>query len=242
MKTATAPRKTEFERLQFLRWVLFLVTAARAAGMQRVDRQRLHALLFQSFASSLFYGIVPLRQRAQRTTHGPYYRAAHIALGRLILGGMIQLDAYDPLDHKDGLLFEGLLSPTATGLLVVAKLRMTRRGDQAYRFLLDLCTSMMLAVDDDHSGDGLSVLADADAAARERDAQAQITRVLSSDLSYRQATERNEVLLRTTINPDEEPLTVAALRDVQTAIADGRMHNRRDVLTAYQFLLRRRAA
>lgn len=242
MKPATGPRKSDFERLQFARWVLFLIVTARAAGVQKIDRERLHALLFQSFASSLFYGIPPLRQRAQRTLHGPYYRAAHIAVGQLALSGLVVISNYRPLDHKSGLLFDGELSPSIMGLEVASKLRETGYGERIYRFLLDLCTSMMLAVTKDTSDSQAPVMNFGEAEAAHAAAQRKIDEVLSLDLSYRQASARNELILRTTLGPDDMPLTLIGLRDIEAAVADGRIRNRRDVLTAYQYLLRRRAA
>lgn len=248
MKKLVTPRKSEFERLQFARWVLFLVVTARAAGMRELNRERLHALLFQSFASSLFYGIRPLRQRAQRTKHGAYYRAAHIALGRLVLGGLVELDEFDPLDPERGLQFNGRLAPTPAGLTVVAKLRETMHGEQIYRFLLDLCLSMVRAVSVDSTPDEALIHARPAAIdplqAEQHDitAQQSIDRVLHTDLSYQKAAEEQQTLLPVVSGPDDVPLTVRGLRDVATALDDGGVRNSRDVLTAYQFLLRRRAA
>ncbi|MFX8211289.1 hypothetical protein ABTK89_19760, partial [Acinetobacter baumannii] len=75
----------------FVRWVLLLVNAAGAAGIGQLTRKQLHPLLFLSFASSRFYGIEPLRRRATRTALGPYYRPAHIALGELVLSGLVDV-------------------------------------------------------------------------------------------------------------------------------------------------------
>ena len=102
-KGTTSLAKAEHERLRFIRWVLFLVNAAEASGMGRLSRRRLHALLFMSFASSRFYGIQPLRQRAQRTEQGPYYRAAHVALGMLALAGLVDVESFRPASLTEGL-------------------------------------------------------------------------------------------------------------------------------------------
>ncbi|WP_312452341.1 hypothetical protein [Stutzerimonas nitrititolerans] len=243
MKGAIKPRKIDYEGLQFIRWALMVVVASRAAGMRELNRGRLHALLFQSFASSLFYGIKPLRQRAQRTVHGPYYRAAHIAVGKLVLSGLVALEEYNPLDHNQGIQFDGKLSPTPAGLEVVQALRETKAGDQLYRFLLDLCLGTVQAVYVAQDKEALSGTTGAELAEQlELSAQSSIDNVLLTDLSYQQASKRNDVLLQLIDRPDDLPLTVHGLREVAGAITDGRNKNRRDVLTAYQFLLRRRVA
>lgn len=249
MKNLVTPRKSEYEGLQFIRWVLFMVVASRAAGMRELNRERLHALLFQSFASSLYYGIAPLRQRARRTPYGPYYRAAHIAVGRLVLGGLVELKDFDPLDHTQSLQFDGRLAPTASGLALAAVLRETGQGETIYRFLLDLCLSMVQAVMQDgpamDTDVAQPVVADDDEViteTREVSAQASIDHVLHKDLSYTQAWVEEQPLMLVVRGPDEVPLTVRGLREVATAMDDGRMRNRRDVLTAYQWLLRRRVA
>lgn len=236
-------RKGEFEGVQFLRWVLMLIIASRAAGIRELDRGRLHALLFQSFASSLFYGIKPLRQRAQRTSHGPYYRAAHIAVGKLVLSGLVSLEDYRPLDHKRDIQFDGRLFPTADGLKVVHALRETQTGDRIYRFLIDLCLGTVQAVhieedkassEDESEPEALEQL--------EVFAQANIDRILSTDLSYQQARKKNDKLLPIVDSPDGKPLTVRGLEDVEGAFDDSKNINRRDVLMAYQYLLSRRVA
>ncbi|MDF3932218.1 hypothetical protein [Pseudomonas citronellolis] len=243
MKGTVKPRKSDYEGLQFVRWVLMVVVASRAAGMRELNRGRLHVLLFQSFASSLYYGIKPLRQRAQRTVHGPYYRAAHIAVGKLVLSGLATLEEYNPLDHKQGIQFDGKLSPTPAGLKVVHALRATKSGELLYRFLLDLCLSTVEAVHVTRDNEFPQGTTEPELAEQlELLAQASIDDVLLADLSYQRASKREGVLLQVVENPDDIPLTVRGLREVAGAIADGRYKNRRDVLTAYQFLLRQRVA
>ena len=98
----------DHERLQFTRWVLFVLVANEAAGLPPVTRHRLHALLFMSFAASRYYGIAPLRQRARRTEHGPYYRWAHIALGGLVLSDLVDLHDLHAHPRPRDLPFEGV--------------------------------------------------------------------------------------------------------------------------------------
>lgn len=243
MKEPIKLRKGEFEGAQFARWVLMLIIASRSAGMRELDRGRLHALLFQSFASSLFYRIKPLRQRAQRTPHGPYYRAAHIAIGKLVLGGLVSIEDYYPLEHKRDIQFDGKISPTADGLKVVRALRETQTGDRIYRFLLDLCLGTVQAVYLEHDGELSTYRNESETAEQlENTAQAAIDAILLTDLSYQQASKRKDVLLPIIDSPDGIPLTVRGLNDVEGAINDSQDKNRRDVLIAYQYLLRRRVA
>lgn len=131
--------KKDYEKLQFLRWVLFLITAAETAGLPAITRERLHALLFVSFASSRFYGLRPLRQRAQRTQHGPYYRAAHLALGYLVFAGLVDVSEFRAHPSPRDLQFEGRFRVTTKGLKMTRLFRQTATGEKMYKFLLDLC-------------------------------------------------------------------------------------------------------
>ena len=222
-------RKDEYDALHFVRWVLFLIVAAESAGVENLSRHRLHALLFLSFASSSYYSIKPLRQRAQRTEHGPYYRSAHLALGNLTLGGLINLSAFAPHPSPKDLQFEGTFSPTVAGLRVAEHLRATFTGEKLYQFLLDICLGTMAALD---------------VAERTLDTPSDpiIDRMLELDLSYRQALGRNELTLRVIDTVDDTPLTVRGLQSIAGYLGHRMGVNHRDVLTAYQRLLKKRAA
>lgn len=174
-------RKSEIEPLLFVRWVLLLVSAAEAAGIDSLSRHRLHGLLFMSFASARFYKLTPLRFRAQRTPHGPYYSGAHIALGRLVLSGLVELIEFSPYpSHKD-LQFEGSFRPTVHGLEVAANLRLTRTGQKIYRFLLDICLASVIATPEIVSSEGID--------------NRIFDKVLEQDLTYQHAIKRGESFL-----------------------------------------------
>lgn len=220
--------KRDYERLQFLRWVLFLVTACEAAGIKDLTRARLHALLFMSFASARYYGLKPLRQRAQRTPHGPYYRAAHLALGHLAFSGLIDVADFKAHPSPKDLQFEGTFRLTKSGLKVCQDLRQTNTGEIIYKFLLDMCLgtarvileeSEELSTQDNGTLDGM----------------------LAQDLTYVNALKRPGNSLLIEESPEEVTPTVKGLNSIQQLLSQKTFVNRKDVLSAYQTLLRNRA-
>ena len=223
--------RRELEPYQFIRWVLFLVNAANAAGIERLTRQRLHFLMFVSFASSSFYGIRPLRQRAQRTAHGPYYRAAHIALGALALSGLVEVQDFEAHIEAKKLQFEAEFRPTEAGLKVAKVLRETRPGAKLYHFLLELCLGAAEAVE----------LAEtrSDSAKPSVDL---LDRIFESDLSYRQAVGRKGDDLFIQESPEEESATVKGLKNIDRHLRQFSYFNPKDILSAYQKLLVKRSA
>lgn len=219
----------EQERLQFIRWVLFLINAAEAAGLEGLNRHRLHALLFMSFASSRYYDIEPLRQRAQRTSAGPYYRAAHVALGMLTLSGLVEVKEFRAHPSAKDLQFDGEFFATREGLAVSAKLRETNRGAALYRFLLDLCL-------------GASTTLDAEEEQSEQDKKSELDKVLVRDLTYQQVIRRPGNSLAIEETPGEKTPTFRGLRSIDDYLRERMTVNNRDVLSAYQKLLQRRAS
>lgn len=225
----TLPR-TERDRLHFVRWVLLLVNAAGAAGIGQLTRKQLHLLLFLSFASSRFYGIEPLRRRATRTALGPYYRPAHIALGELVLSGLIDVKDFTPHASAEHFLFEGNFGVTMSGLEVGRRLRSTHTGEKLYAFLLDLCLGAV-------EGAWHEELS------RERSSRRRLDKVFEQDLTYQQALQRNGMVLFTEESPEDQVTpTLTGLRDIREYLAETTLVNRRDVLTAYQRLLMQKAA
>ena len=222
--------RAEQERLRFIRWVLFLINAAEASGIGRLQRRQFHSLLFVSFASSRFYGIEPLRQRAQRTEQGPYYRAAHIALGVLTLGGLVDLEDFKPHPSPKDVQFEGTFSATPKGLAVGRKLAETYQGESLYQFLLDLCLGTVSGVLEDES----SVHAKSNVS---------LDRVFEEDLTYRQAVARpgNQLFVEESTDDQQTP-TLNGLKSIDAFLKKRTPINRKDVLSAYQTLLMRRAA
>lgn len=221
-------RKSDFESLQFIRWVLFLVVSAEAAGIDRLTRQRLHSLLFSSFASSQFYSINPLRKRAQRTKAGPYYRAAHMAIGRLALSGLVEVSEFSAHPSPKDLQFDAVFRPTKEGLSVCARLRGTLNGASIYRFLLDLCLSMVNAVPE--ATDPIGAQDDL------------LESVLDGDLSYKAALLLPGDVLAISQDGGGITPTVGGLNRIDEHLSELSFFNSKDVLFAYQKIIRGRVA
>ena len=217
----------DHDRLFFTRWVLFLLVANEAAGLPMVSRERLHALLFMSFASSHYYAIEPLRKRARRTAQGPYYRQAHVALGGLVLGGMVSVEHFKAHPAVRDLQFEGLFRPTLQGVEVARVMRQTITGGRLYRFLLDMCLAAAAATEH-------TELAEQTAG--------QLDRILNADLTYRRAVARFGDSLELQDNAEELTPTVEGLSTIQEHLDMQGAYNRKDVVAAYQSLLLRRSA
>lgn len=218
--------KKDYEKLQFLRWMLFLITAAEAAGLPAITRKRLHALLFISFASSRFYGLRPLRQRAQRTSHGPYYRAAHLTLGYLVFSGLIELTEYKAYPSPKDLQFEGTFRVTTEGLRIARVFRQTGTGESMYKFLLDLCLGTARAMSNPES----------DIEFNNEDTD----QMLAQDLTFRAALARSSKALIIEEQPGEITPTVKGLQSINSYLRERTFVNNKDVLAAYQTLLRDR--
>jgi len=224
----------DHERLQFTRWVLFVLVANEAAGLPPITRHRLHALLFMSFASSSYYGITPLRQRARRTEHGPYYRWAHIALGGLVLGGLVDLRDFEAHPKPRDLQFEGVFQPTLAGLKVARTLRRTWSGQTLYRFILDLCLASARTVEDaPGASSGYSPDTQTQAMA--------LDQVLEQDLTYQQVVHWHGDTLDHQSLAEEATPTVTGLAAIDVHLARAGHLNRKDILTAYQSVLLQRA-
>jgi hypothetical protein len=206
--------------------VLFLLVANEAAGLPEVSRQRLHALLFMSFASSRYYSIEPLRQRARRTPQGPYYRQAHVALGGLVLGGMVSATDFKPHPALRDLQFEGVFRPTLVGLEVARTMRQTLTGAKLYRFLLDMCLAAAYITEETE-------------AERQGDV---LDKILDADLTYRRALRRHGDTLELQDAFDEQTPTVEGLSSIDMRLQQQGAYNRKDVVAAYQTLLMRRSA
>lgn len=218
--------KKDIEKLQFLRWVLFLVTSAEAAGLPAITRERLHALLFVSFASSRYYGLRPLRQRAQRTAHGPYYRAAHLTLGYLVFAGLVEVSEFRTHPSPKDLQFEGTFRITSEGLRITHLLRQTSTGERIYKFLLDLCLGTARAMSNQEND-------------KEFDTD-DTDRMLAQDLTFRAAAEGSSKALIIEEQPGDITPTVKGLRSIDAYLRERSFVNRKDVLAAYQTLLRDR--
>lgn len=217
----------DHDRLFFTRWVLFLLVANEAAGLPMVSRERLHALLFMSFASSRYYAIEPLRKRARRTPQGPYYRQAHVALGGLVLGGMVSVEDFRAHPAVRDLQFEGLFRPTMKGVEVARVMRQTITGGRLYRFLLDMC--LAAAAVTEHT----EVV---------EQAAGQLDRILDADLTYRRAVARFGDSLELQDDAEARTPTVEGLSTIQERLDMQGAYNRKDVVAAYQSLLLRRSA
>ena len=233
--TLAAKRKpitrNDHGRLFFTRWLLFLLTANEAAGLPEVSRQRLHALLFMSFASSGYYGIEPLQKRARRTEHGPYYRLAHVALGGLVLGGMVSVEDFRAHPAHRDLQFEGVFRPTLKGIEVARVLRMTMTGSRLYRFLLDMCLASAYATSvDEAERNGAPQAVDV------RDA-AIIDQILAKDLTFSRAMRRYGDTFDLEEQPGERTPTVQGLDTIEGRLEQQGAYNRKDVVAAYQTLL-----
>ncbi|WP_447585786.1 hypothetical protein [Pseudoxanthomonas mexicana] len=236
----------DHERLQFARWVLFVLAANEAAGLPPVTRHRLHALLFMSFASSRYYGITPLRQRARRTEHGPYYRWAHIALGGLVLAGLVSLEGFRAHPKPRDLQFEGVFRPTLAGLKVARTLRKTLAGRALYQFLLDLSLAAARTMNEAHEREAPRIqVGDAPARIASRISpheQSQILdEVLEEDLTYQQAVQWHGDSLDHRPIENETTPTVAGLSALDARLQRAERLNRKDILTAYQSVLLKRA-
>lgn len=221
--------KSAQERLRFSRWVLFTINAAEAAGIGQLTRKQLHLLLFMSFASCRFYGIEPLRQRARRTKQGPYYRAAHFALGALSLSGLVEVSSFSAHHSSTHLQFEGNFGATVAGLEVGRHLRSTQRGEALYAFLLDLCLGV---VEGAWHGER----------SRSRQERSDLERVFEQDLTYREALNRPGSMLFIEESVDRATPTLTGLRQIRKYLDGETFVNRRDVLTVYQRLLQKRVA
>ena len=221
-------------RLYLTRWVLLLIVANEAAGLPDVSRQRLHSLLFLSFASSRYYGIEPLRQRAQRTPQGPYYRLAHVALGGLVLGGMVSIADFKAYPAARNLQFEGIFRPTLVGLEVARTLRETVTGARLYRFLLDLCLAAAATTTPDPENELASAIK------APQSEEAALDKILEADLTYRRALRRTGDMLELQDGPNAETPTVTSLTSVEQHLDELGAYNRKDVVAAYQRLLMRR--
>ena len=216
----------DHDRLFFTRWVLLLLVANEAAGLPKVSRERLHALLFMSFASSRYYAIEPLRKRARRTPQGPYYRQAHVALGGLVLGGMVSVEEFKAHAAVRDLQFEGLFRPTMKGVEVARVMRQTITGIRLYRFLLDMC---------------LAAAAATEQAGEIEQATGEIDQILDADLTYRRAVARFGDSLELQDGPDTRTPTEEGLSTIQERLDMQGLYNRKDVVAAYQALLLRRS-
>lgn len=228
--------RADHDRLFFTRWVLFLLVANEAAGLPEVSRQRLHALLFMSFASCRYYAIEPLRQRARRTPQGPYYRHAHVALGGLVLGSMVSVEEFSAHPMLRDLQFEGVFRPTLKGLEVARTMRETVTGTRLYRFLLDMClasayTTTAYRIDNDATRETKAV----------RGGSA-LDKILEADLTYRRAVKRYGDTLELQEAPGEQTPTVEGLSSIEQRLEQQGAYNRKDVVAAYQMLLMRRSA
>ncbi len=219
--------RADHDRLFFTRWTLLLLVANEAAGLPEVSRQRLHSLLFMSFASSRYYAIEPLRQRARRTLQGPYYRQAHVALGNLVLGGMVSVQDYKAHPALRDLQFEGVFRPTLKGLEVARTMRETLTGSRLYRFLLDMCLAAAYTTEK-------AEIADHDTGV--------LDRILDADLTYRKALRRHGDSLELQDAPGEQTPTFEGLSSIEAYLDRQGAYNRKDVVTAYQTLLMRRSA
>ncbi|WP_414491510.1 hypothetical protein [Stenotrophomonas maltophilia] len=215
----------DHDRLFFIRWMLMLIVANDAAGLPEASRQRLHSLLFVSFASSKFYQITPLRQRARRSEHGPYYRMAHIALGHLVMAGLLDVSDFRPHPAPRDLQFEGVFRPTVAGLKACENLRITMTGDRIYKFLLDMCLA---------SAQSLGSLV------RESDA-AVLDRTLEEDLTYQRAVRKHGEILELQDPSEAETPTVRGLHSIDEHLKTIGFFNRRDVMATYQVAMARRA-
>lgn len=246
-------RKSDHEGYLFIRWVLLLINAAESAGIDSLSRHRLHGLLFMSFASARYYNIKPLRLRAQRTEHGPYYRAAHLALGNLALSGLINVKDFSAHPSPRDLQFEASFHPTAKGLKVGRVLRDTHTGESLYRFLLDICLGAVIATPE---------LSQAEFS----QANQAFDRALEQDLTYQQAIRRPGQSLLMEEIPGENTPTVKGLKSIDRHIRNNLIHssafensnneiahvisganqnvivNKREVISAYQKLLKTRIA
>lgn len=218
--------KKDYEKLQFMRWVLFLITAAEAAGLPAITRERLHALLFVSFASSRYYGLRPLRQRAQRTPQGPYYRAAHLSLGYLVFSGLVDVSEFKAHSSLKTLQFEGTFRITAKGLDMSRLLRQTSMGESVYKFLLDLCLGTARAMSSQESD-------------MEFDSET-TDQMLAQDLTLQVALARSTKALVIEEQLGEITPTLKGLRSIDSYLRDLTFINSKDVLSAYQTLLRER--
>lgn len=216
----------DHDRLFFIRWMLLLIVANDAAGLPAASRQRLHSLLFVSFASSRFYGIEPLRQRARRTEQGPYYRMAHVALGHLVMGGHLEVSDFHAHPAPRDLQFEGIFRPTLAGLSAADFLRKTATGDQLYRFLLDICLASAEAIG--------PVAGDLEAISLER--------TLDEDLTYQRAVRKHGEILELQDPAEVDTPTVRGLNSIDERLRARGFFNRRDVVAAYQSLMVRRSA
>lgn len=223
----------DHDRLFFTRWVLFLLVANEAAGLPKVSRERLHALMFMSFASSRYYAIEPLRKRARRTPQGPYYRQAHVALGGLVMGGMVSVEDFRAHPAVRDLQFEGLFRPTMKGVEVARVMRKTITGGRLYRFLLDMCLAAAAATV--HT-------AVAEQAEVAEQTAGQLDRILDADLTYRRAIARFGDSLELQDDSETRTPTVEGLSTIQERLDMQGTYNRKDVVAAYQSLLLRRSA
>lgn len=227
--------RADHDRLFFTRWVLFLLVANEAAGLPQVSRQRLHSLLFMSFASSRYYAIDPLRQRARRTPQGPYYRHAHVALGGLVLGGMVSVDDFRAHPALRDLQFEGVFRPTLRGLEVARIMRETVTGARLYQFLLDMCLASARTTTSYRTGAEVAEeasIAHGDAA---------LDKILEADLTYRRAVKRYSDTLELQESPGEPTPTFEGLSTIEQRLEQQGPYNRKDVFAAYQTLLMRRS-
>lgn len=215
----------DHERLFFIRWVHLLIIANDAAGLPEATRQRLHALLFVSFASSKFYGIKPLRMRARRTDHGPYYRMAHVALGHLVMAGFVEVTEFRPYPAPRDLQFEGIFRPTLDGLRAGEKLRKTLTGEKIYRLLLDICLASAEALDTEVRPDEGAVL----------------DQTLSEDLTYQRALRKHGEMLELEDPADLQTPTVRGLMAIDERLQGRGFFNKRDTVAVYQTLMFKRA-
>lgn len=214
-KRELSPRQSDHEPLQFIRWTLLLCMAAEAAGLGALSRQRLHTLLFVSFAASRFYRIEPLRYRARRTPHGPYYRAAHFALGALVMSGLVDVAQFKPHPAAGDLQFEGNFQITERGVRVARILRRTHTGENLYHFLLELSLGAVTIN------------------------PKLLDRALTQDLTYKDTSTKGDDTIG--VGPDATP-TVEGLRDIDRYLSALAKTSRRDILAAYHRVLEQRAA
>lgn len=174
--------------------------------------------------------IQPLRQRARRTSQGPYYRAAHIALGGLALAGLVGVQEFQAHPSTVHLQFDGIFGATAEGLRVGRLLRSTHRGEEIYGFLLDLCLGAVEGAWHEELGHA-------------RQERRGLETVFEQDLTYQQALRRPGNVLFIEESPgDESTPTLEGLREIKSYLAETTFPNRRDVLSVYQRVLQKKAA
>ncbi len=221
--------KSDYDKLRFVRWLLLLIAAAEASGLKSLTRSRIHSLLFLSFSAAPFYDLKPLRQRVKKTKQGPYYRAAHLTLGYLTFADFLVVEEFEPYFSQKDLQFDGRFEITQAGLVASHKLRESHYGGRLYKFLLDLCLATSQVISQELEFD------DEDLEGKMLD------KILEQDLTYRQALKKiGDIIRLEDMDQDFNP-TVKGLNVIDEYLKVRKFINRKDVLSAYQVLLRERA-